>query len=63
MAICFLPVYLASDISIAAPSLRVQQGKGYDFETLKKISLFSSRVGPDARFDPKTAIIRTSYEF
>lgn len=40
-----------------------KQGKGYDFETLKKISLFSSRVGPDARFDPKTAIFRTSYEF
>lgn len=40
-----------------------KQGKGYDFDTLKRIALFSSRVGPVGRFDHKTAVFRPSHEF
>lgn len=40
-----------------------KQGKGYDFDTLKRIALFSSRVDAVRRFDYKTAVFKTSYEF
>lgn len=40
-----------------------KQGKGYDFDTLRKIALLSSRVAPAGTFDYKTAVFVQSHEF
>lgn len=40
-----------------------KQGKGYDFETLRKIALFSSRMEEFKKFDCKNAEFIKSHEF
>ena len=40
-----------------------QQGKGYDFDTLRKIALFSSRMEEFQKFDSKNAEYIKSWQF
>lgn len=40
-----------------------KQGKGYDFETLRKIALFSSRMEEFQKFDNKNAEYIKSWQF
>lgn len=40
-----------------------KQGKGYDFETLRNIALFSSRMDEFKKFDYKNTKFIRSYEF